>query len=437
MKQLDIKQVAKKMLGPRNSYRIRLLKEAFLRWAFRTIRTISNHYDSSQISLSLPEIIYSSPTNHVFFGYYEVPQFNHDENKLLATMVSSTNKTLGEQEEMWVGYYDLREESPKFKIVGSTNTWCWQQGCRLQWYPNAAIQSIIFNTIIENKYGSVIQNIDNGKIIKTFHRPIYAISNDGRWGLSLNFSRLQRLRPGYGYNKFADSSTNDSHPCYDGIWRINLNTGTEKLLFSVRDIAEVEPCPEMNGAQHYFNHLLFNPAGDRFMFFHIWQEENGRRKIRMLTSGINGSNIRLLNNSGYVSHYCWKNDHQLLAYAAVADHGTGYYLFDDFSGKSRLIGKGSLTADGHPSFLPDKHHLITDTYPDKYGEQKLMMYNYIDDRLNVLTKEFSPLKFTDEIRCDLHPRLSPSGRFVSIDCIINGRRAIKLFDISSLVMQAF
>jgi len=72
-----------------------------------------------------------------------------------------------------------------------------------------------------------------------------------------------------------------------------METGEEQLLFSVRDIAEFEQNFQTADEQHYFNHLLFNVEGNRFLFFHIWQWSDGRRKIWLLTSGVDGKKIRL------------------------------------------------------------------------------------------------------------------------------------------------
>jgi len=427
-----MKQTVKRILSPQRYFKLALLKEAAQRRICRITRAI---HSPGRSFPCLPEKIYSKPDGHVFFGYYEVPQFSHNEKMLLATMAPLIRKTPGPQDSLRVGFFDLRQDVTEFREIGSTNTWCWQQGSRLQWYPYSGDQTVLYNTIVDGEYGCVIQNIYSGKIVKSLNRPIYAVSRDGKWGLSLDFSRLQRIRPGYGYNVLPDISTDDLAPAKDGIWRLDIQTGEEKLLFSVNDIVGVEPDETMDGAEHYFNHILFNPAGNRFMFFHIWQLADKQRNIRLFTCGINGNELRILNNSGYVSHYCWKDNNQLLAYATVSGSGTGYYLYDDISGKIQTFGEGLLSEDGHPSFLPDERHLITDTYPDKYGEQSLLLYDFKSHDLTVLDKEFSPVKFVGETRCDLHPRVSPSGKYISIDYIINGKRAIKVFDISSLIRK--
>ena len=165
------------------------------------------------------------------------------------------------------------------------------------------------------------------------------------------------------------------------------------------------------------------------MFFHICQMDDGLRHIRILISSIDGNHVRVLNDSGHSSHYCWKDDDELLCYSTVRDKGEGYYLYDTHTGLNQIIGPDCLTEDGHPSYLPGASKLITDTYPDQYGESSLLLYACKEEKLTVLDKEFLPVKFCGETRCDLHPRVSPSGKYVCIDTVKCGQRVMKLFEI--------
>ena len=50
---------------------------------------------------------------------------------------------------------------------------------------------------------SVVTN--ENRIIK---KPVYSVSSDGRWALTLDFSRLHRLREGYGYSNTTSATFN-------------------------------------------------------------------------------------------------------------------------------------------------------------------------------------------------------------------------------------
>ncbi len=423
------RETVKRIIGSQNVRRISFIKKTVSVHSARLLRTVSggpaNVKPPHQRTFALPKA-------HLFFGYYDVSQFSKDENYLLAMAVPVINTTPPAGLIARLGFFDIGDKVTQFHEFGRTAAWCWQQGCRLQWYPLASGTTVLYNDLVEKRYGSIIQDVITGKIIRIFSWPIYALSRCGKWGLSVNFSRLQRLRPGYGYNNLEDETAGDSAPSVDGIWRIDMLTGKEKILFSIRDIATMEMHYRFAGEQHYFNHLLFNKTGCRFMFFHITRLRDGRMKVRLLTSDIHGTDIRILNDSGHSSHYCWLDDDHLLCYSTVKGKGEGYFLFDVQSGESQQVGLGILDQDGHPSYLPGGNQLITDTYPDRYGESSLLMYDLDRNDLTILHKEYMPQKFNAETRCDFHPRVSPSGKQVCIDCIVNGRRVMSLFDIPAM-----
>ena len=398
----------------------------------RTVRSLSTHNPPDAYKKDNIKSIFTDDLNHVFFGYYDVSPFSHDDSFLLAMHVPAKNISASSDPSISVGYYDLREKNPPFFQIGETTTWCWQQGCRLQWFPEKNHQAVLYNRLVEGQYGCVIQHLHSKKIKKSFKRPIYSVSKDGNWGLSLNFFRLQRLRPGYGYVNSADNTLGELAPENDGIWLIDMNNGNEKLLFSVHDITELEPFASMDGAEHYFNHILFNPDGSRFMFFHVWLK-SGRRYTRLITCNINGEDRYALVNEGHVSHYNWKSEGELLAFSTHKETGMNYHLYRDKSKDRQVIGKGQLIGDGHPSYSPDKSLILTDTYHDEYRDQHLMVYKVSSQKLYTIGSFYSPLEFAGEKRCDLHPRWSSSGRYICIDTPYKGRRSMHLIDARKVI----
>jgi hypothetical protein len=385
----------------------------------RVIRLFEN--PNSLFFKSDAKLVLSYDRRDVFFGYYDISPFSNDETMVLATHTARSFQTPSSKTPLLIGYYSLIDSNRFFQKVASTDSWCWQQGCRLQWFPDESNRMVMYNTMLGAKYGAAVLDIRSKKIDKTYTRPLYAISNDGKWGLSLNFSRLQRLRPGYGYSNLPDETQNQYCPMDDGIWRIDLETGEEKLIHSLSNVAAIDPSDCMREAEHYFNHLCFNPTGNRLMFFHIWVR-NKKRKIRLFTSDIDGKNIHILNGEGHVSHYTWKSEHELLVFGTHVRNGSQYYLYQDQTMSHSVVGEGVFHEDGHPSYTSDKDWIITDQYPDKYGDQHLLLYNCLTKKILMLGKFYSPAKFSGEVRCDLHPRLSPSGNLVCIDSSRSGKR---------------
>ena len=415
-----MKKIIKKLAGPKNALKLSNCKAVLLTHLYKAHRLIYQHPNT----LSRPNgRIFSHTSNHVFFGYYDISPFSKDETLLLAVHVSSKKRSLYSNTKAKVGFYNLSSENSLFQEIGSTQTWCWQQGCRLQWYPRKNNKIVLYNTIVEGKYGCVLKDIFTKEIVKKYNTPIYTMSADGRIGLSLNFSRLQRLRPGYGYNTILDYTQGELMPKNDGVIRLDMKTGEKMLLFSIKDIVNIKTTNTMQGAEHYFNHLLFNPEGSRFLLVHLWVKE-GRRYSRLITADHNGKNIYVMNNEGHSSHYCWRSNTQILVYCTFVGTGTHYYLCDDMSERKKTIGNRMLNEDGHPSFFPSGNMIITDTYPDKFREQSLIIYDLNNNEIKTLSKFCVPFKFSGETRCDLHPRLSPNGTYVCVDNVHNNLRSM-------------
>jgi len=407
----QLKEILKNLLGPKNTVRLFRYKTALLAHCYRAHRFVFNYQKSKSRPIGR---IFSHPSNHVFFGYYDITPFSVDENLLLAMHVSSGKQISSPWIKATVGFYDLADEKRSFYEIGSTKTWCWQQGCRLQWYPEENNRVVLYNTMVDENYGCIVKDIFSKKTIKHYNLPIYSVSKNGKWGLSLNFSRLQRLRPGYGYYVLPDKTVGEFMPKKSGIVRLDMETGEKSFLFSVNDIANLKATGTMQDAEHYFNHLLYNPEGSRFLCVHLWVKE-GRRYSRLITADRDGNHVYVMNNEGHSSHYCWKSNYEILVYATYAETGMHYYLCKDMSENRTIIGRGKLTEDGHPSFFPNGSALITDTYPDKYRAQSLLLFNLNNCQLKTLNQFYIPSKFSGENRCDLHPKLSPTGTYVCID----------------------
>tara|TARA_B100000315_G_scaffold251627_1_gene286790 strand:+ start:353 stop:1381 length:1029 start_codon:yes stop_codon:yes gene_type:complete len=317
-----------------------------------------------------------------------------------------------------IGYFNVSDPT-KFIPVGETTTWCWQLGARLMWYGNKN-NLIIYNKQFKNRYGSVIQRIDDKKIIKELKSPIYDVDKNAEFGLTLNFSRLGRLRPGYGYINFQDGTVGQAYPPDDGIWICDLKRNTKKLIIDLESVVNFEFDNNMLDTEHYINHLSFNPSGNRFLFFHVWNN-NGKRRTRAITSDLNGENWFQL-NIDKPSHYAWITDNELLM-TGHGCNGFGYYLCNDQTDSVRPVGDSFLDEDGHPSYLKGEH-IITDTYPKGlFNEQELLIYN-LNENLNVIAKIHSSFFNQGEYKCDLHPRVNADYSKVAVDFCSQDRRNI-------------
>lgn len=358
-----------------------------------------------------------------FFGYYDVTPFSVDDELLLALCLPQGEE--GSSFNGWidVGFFHLNQSRQNFQKVGETSSWCWQQGCRLQWYPSTDTEKriILYNCIVDGAHGAVLQDLDSKRFLKKYKRAIYSLSPDGQFGISLNFSRLQRCRPGYGYIDQPDLTKHIRAPEDDGLWRVDMLSGEVELVLSVSVIANLSPHSSMLGAEHYFNHVLWNPDSSRFLFLHLWVQSEKRRS-RLITADRNGEDLCTLYNEDHMSHHCWLTPHEILAYSTHQESGTRFHIYKDGVGMTNILGKDILELDGHPSRRPGGSQILVDTYPDKKFEQEIFTYIPGNLEKKIIGRFFNPARFEGEFRCDLHPRWSSSGKMISLDSGASGKR---------------
>lgn len=353
--------------------------------------------------------IYSVPGAHTFFGYYDISQMNVEENKLLALVVDKRAYTRTDSAK--IGFFDV--ESQKFQEVTKTRAWCWQQGARLRWHPLNQEQ-IVVNALKEDNYVTQIWDINEKRCVGEICTALYDLDSQFTYGLSLNFTRLQRLRPGYGYDSLLDLTKDDHAPQDDGIFYVNLLFNYKKLIISLRDLAIiVDPDLEY---EHFINHISISPDGKRFMFFHIWNVSEGTGwRTRLYIYEIAHQTLTLLEDTDKVSHYDWRGNNEIIVTCYKADKTQYYALYHVDNETKNVISVEGLEKDGHPSFCANETTFITDTYPLAYSVQHLYQYDLnAKKRTEIATAYSSPLMHGEK-RCDLHPRLSKSEQYITFD----------------------
>ncbi len=377
-----------------------------------------------------PALYFHDTQGHLFCGYYDLAPFFPDKEAFLAFRTKVPNRPLQQRSRAEVGvvYIDGARRDG-FVPLASTETWCWQQGCRLQWLPGREGEIAIFNRAVNDSPGSALLDVRNGKVTKEFGSPVYSVSPKGDCAVTLDFVRLHRMRPGYGYPGFPEQHLGVMAPEDNGIWLLSLQTGERKLLVSLAELSVMEPLDSMADAEHYVNHLAFNPSGGRFLLIHLWVSR-GKRYGRLITMRPDGTDVRVLNRDGHASHYTWRNEFEILQYTTHAGEGTGYYMYNDVTLEAVKVGSSVLTEDGHPTFLSDQRCFVTDTYPDQFGEQKVILYDMDVGTATDLAAFYLPPNFAGETRCDLHPRFDRAQRWLAVDVVQHGRRGVQLIPLA-------
>jgi hypothetical protein len=390
---------------------------------------------SGQPSHPLPptRVITRGPRHH-WFAYYDKLQFDPTSRYALGMAVSFEHRSPRADDVIEIGMVDL-ESDDRWISLGTSSAWCWQQGCMLQWIPGSN-DTILWNDREDGQYVCRILNVVT-KQLRTIPSPIYALASDGRTAISTDFRRLGHCRPGYGYNGIPDPNVDVAIPDDTGIFHVDLESGAQKLILSIAQVAATGPqLPSMNGAlRHWFNHLLVNPDGSRFVFLHRWEKASGGRETRMITARLDGTDLRVIDSNGLTSHFIWRDPHHILAWSNQPSFGKRFYLFEDaVGGQINVVGDKQMTQDAHCSYLPGQKWILNDSYPDRDRLQHPYLYEVDTQRIVPLGAFLSPPEYTGEWRCDTHPRFSPDGKKVIVDSPYGQEgRQLHLIDVSAIV----
>ena len=315
-------------------------------------------------------------------------------------------------------------------IIGSTAAFNMQQGCMLQWgYRN---QNLIYWNQFNDEsgnYEAIIYDLNSSKK-NILPMPIYALSKQEDYALSLNFDRLAVMRPDYGYFCKKDMALPDDEN--DGIWKIDMRTLDIKLIITLEQLKAMRPVETMKGAKHKVNHIDISPDGKRFMFLHRWVGPKGRF-MRLVTADNDGKNLYILNGDKMTSHSWWMDNGTIVSFCYTEKFGNAYVFFKDLTNSIMKVSDKLPIVDGHPSATKDGRWLITDTYPDSARMSRLYLYNISNDKLFCIGRFYQPLKYTGANRIDLHPKWNMNEDAIYFESGHTGKRRLYSVSIKALL----
>ncbi len=356
-----------------------------------------------------------------YFGYYDKSPWDAEDRRMIALKAKRTWKSVAPAEAAELVVIDTAEDN-RVEVVARVHAWNVQQGCMAQWLGPDFSRYILFNDFRAGMYCAVVYDTAEKREDRVLPLPVYDVARDGSFALSLDFSRLHRMRPGYGYSNLPDATADQLCPDAPCIWRMELSDGQVTPLLKYTDFAAFEPDPTMQGAEHKVNHLMICPDGSRFMVLHRWFFK-GRKHTRLVTANCDGTELYNLSDDGFASHSYWKNDQEILSFLRKRATGDHYYLMKDKSREYRELWP-QLRTDGHCSYSPDGARVVTDTYPNR---KRLASVYVCSDERNLaqrVARVFSPLRYVGDCRCDLHPRWNRAGDMICIDSVHEGRRGL-------------
>lgn len=407
---------------------------------------------------------------HYFFGYYDKSPISADGQKLLAHRVDFIDRLPTKKDFAVIGYFDFSKNKKNFIPITKTYSFNWQQGSMLQWLGPDFNSKIIFNNRIDNKFCSQIIDLRTN-YVQTFNFPVYAVSSSGKFALCLDYERLYWSRPGYSYPGVVNTKKRAREIENDGIFKLDLESGNLKLIVSTSGVISTQKIDFLDpNFLIYLEHIQISPDESKFAFlFRAISNENLYTKL--FISDMNGRNLNGLINSGRLTHYCWRGNEEILSWSGKRNFfnairreniffskffiyllpiykklinlikgslksrlantftGDGYYLINLTTKKMHKINSNLLIEDGHPSFNPKRSNiLITDTYPNKEGNLKLILYNLESNVGYIVDTLKSIIEYDNSaLRCDLHPKWSFCGNFLAVDTMNENKRSIYVY----------
>ena len=388
---------------------------------------------------------------HYFFGYYDRNPWDATGRWHLALKVGQQQRLPLPGETAEIGLLD-REAPGTFRKLTETNAWCHQQGCMELFLPRRP-GCFIYNDFDEAQKKLVARIYELGKgIVGAYELPIYAISPDGRFGVSLNFGRIPRRGYSYAPTPVPLDEWHPADPDRDGIFLVDLDTGAHRLLVSYRTMLDRHPYAYTADDQYiWLNHAIFNADSTRLLWlFRQTEDPVGVTKFWqtfMFTCALDDpSDAECVLPDAYwrhdVSHQIWGHDpREIMVDAQWGHHGSELVSFDE--SRRPFIARritSEIALKGHAVYSPDGRYILLDSYPlgeDPEKVQKLVIIEAATGHFRLLGEFRHTLAAgtRKDLRCDLHPRWSPDGRRVTVDSIDSGSRRVYLLELPENIFK--
>ena len=400
-----------------------------------------------------------TPENrHFFFGYYDKTPYNSATDKVLAMETKIFDRLPIAKDSIDIGYFSTDGQQWQWHKLLETVSWNFQQGCMLQWLSD---YSIVCNTFDNNKlYATVLAT--NGDIIKELPKPIYSVSNNKQFAMSVSFGRLHKYREGYGYNQNLQiASATD-----DGIFKICLQTNKSELIINYQKFIDLGYLD--SSSSYWIDHILHSPDDEHIAFLLRNIETDDSTVSKVFICKNDGSNLKCLLNSNMASHACWYDKQHFTIWGRTGNitksvqqlpaanllkpvfnlirtigipnflrknlYGDSFLSFDINTGTSSTFADKIPANDGGGHYTFNKDWMVCDIMPNKQGLIELFLYNKKTDKKIVIDRLFIPEVLRAQgYRCDLHPRWSSDFSKIIIDSSHQGYRGMYYYDVKDLI----
>jgi hypothetical protein len=381
--------------------------------------------------------------NNHFFGYYDKSPLNEDKNILLSHKVNCVGKKIKKKDSAEICITDISSGITRF--IDSTLAWNYQQGSQLQWLTN---QNIIFN-FFNKEYLSKIYSLEKLKTLEILRYPIYSVSSDKKIFSSLDYSRIQKFRYGYGYSQKEYVENN----CLLKI----VKTENSKVILELNK-EDFKEYNEIKFRNCWVDHVLFSPSSYDFVFLLRYLNSRNDLSSYLFFYDFNKKKYYNVLDTGMAGHGSWADNNNFVIWGRKKSftkkistidnvflnkiisvgrkidmpsfirkniYGDSYIQFNKNNRSKKYLNLKIPTdiSGGHFSFFK-KNLMISDTYHNEKCESVLFSYNIKRE----IIKKFSKYKCLKNIkdksfRCDLHPRIISKNEVI-IDSTHEGFRGV-------------
>lgn len=390
-----------------------------------------------------------TPRNkNFFFGYYDKKPINSNNTLLLSHEVNSIGKEIEKNDIAKINVINLKNN--QIILIDETNCWNYQQGSQLQWLNE---NEFIYNFFKKNYFSKVI----NFKSLKCVHEtkyPIYSLSFDKKIYSTIDYSRLNFFRNGYGY-KILNYENNDS------LLKI-CDFKTSKILVDIKK-NDFNGLLDIDYDNCWVDHILFSPGNHNFTFLLRYKNDKTNLFSSLLFYDFKKREISVCLDTGMAGHGAWLNKENFVIWGrkkrfvqtiskyenslikkiinVIRKYGIPNIVrkniygdtFLNFNSNTKEINDLKLNiptniGGGHFSFTEDERYMISDTYHDKNMLSTMFKYDISTKKVKLFHK-FKTEKFllNKSFRCDLHPRIVYDNKVI-IDSTHEGFRGIYILN---------
>lgn len=379
--------------------------------------------DGSSSESAIPEFERLAPGDgHYFHGFCHLQPWDAVQKRFLCHRLPFADRLPGPADFCQLGFIDLKKGC--FHAFAQTTAWNFQLGSMLQWLDQ---DRVIYNTAADGKLLARVHDLRRQTEID-LPTTFFEVSPGGDEAAGFDMGRGEAVNPGYSYTGSAYPLFDRPAPVDEGLMIMDPSTGRGRMVISYAELATRFFAPQWRHEPILLGRILYSPGGRRLAFSARYWETGTRRRRTVLFILDRKTDIvrEIIPADWNPQHFAWRDDQSLLAWSQPPESPPGFYLVQALENiPPKPVARDILTCDGHVGWFNRGKSLITDTFRRPDGYQHLYRFDIGVDSARHLGK-FPAEKRPMDLRCDLHPCLSPDEKWLAVDSFHEEFRGIYL-----------